>query len=56
MAGKNKKKQNQAENRHDVRESDSKNRVDMLNGNQIDEVTKNPPRRDKNGEKKDEIL
>ena len=56
MADKNKKKRSQAENRHDVQESDSKNRVDMLNGNQIDEVPKNPPRRDKNREKKDEIL
>lgn len=66
MADKNKKNQNQNQNQtqnqsmnrtsHDTQESDSKNQVDMLNGNQIDERAKNPAKKDWESKKKDEIL
>ena len=48
MADKAKKNRDrsEAENRQNTQESDSKNRVDMLNRSQIDEVPKNPPRID----------
>jgi len=48
-------KKNRSENQSS-RESDSKNRTEMLNKSQIDEVVKNPPRKDKKPEKKDGIL
>ena len=50
-----KKKKNPG-NAHDLQESDSKNRTEMLNNNQIDEVAKMPPKKEWEPKKKDEIL
>ena len=54
MADKKKKNQNRAD--HDFREQDAKNQTSMLNGAQIDEAVKNPPKKDRAPKKHDEIL
>ena len=54
MADKKKKNQKRAEN--DFREQDSKNRTSVLNAAQIDELVKNPPKKDHAPKKQDEIL
>ncbi len=56
MAGKKKKKQNGAQMNDAFREQDAKNQTSMLNAAQIDEAVKNPPKKDRTADKRDEIL
>ena len=56
MADKKKKNQNLNQADRNFREQDSKNQTSMLNGAQIDEAVKNPPKKDRVPKKHDEIL